>query len=87
MQKPINPVVYFEIPVTDLDRAMQFYAAVFGFDFEKMVIDHNEMALFPLAKDGSGITGALAKGKIENQSGDHLPCRHSGQFLLFCPGF
>ncbi len=59
-----NPVVYFEIPVTDLDRAIRFYTAVFGFTFEKTIIDHNEMALFPLSDALPGISGALAKGEI-----------------------
>ncbi|UUC44835.1 VOC family protein [Flavobacterium cerinum] len=59
-----NPVVYFEIPVTDLDRAIRFYTAVFDFNFEKTNIDHNEMALFPLSDTLPGISGGLAKGEI-----------------------
>lgn len=59
-----NPVVYFEIPVIDMDRAVKFYAAVFDFDFEKEIIDHNENALFPFSEGSQGITGALAKGEI-----------------------
>lgn len=34
-----NPVVYFEIPVADLERAEKFYTAVFNFTFEKEIID------------------------------------------------
>ncbi|OYQ36888.1 glyoxalase [Flavobacterium cyanobacteriorum] len=59
-----NPVIYFEIPVTDIKRAKQFYAAVFGFTFEDEVIDGNTMALFPFSKQKTGISGALAKGDI-----------------------
>lgn len=29
-----NPVIYFEIPVHDLNRAEKFYTAVFNFKFE-----------------------------------------------------
>ena len=57
-----NPVVYFEIPATDLDRAMRFYGAVFGFTFQRESIDGNDMALFPLAAEAAGASGALAKG-------------------------
>lgn len=57
-----NPVRYFEIPVSDMDRAMRFYASVFGADFERTQIDGNDMALFPFDAKASGITGALAKG-------------------------
>ncbi len=57
-------VVYFEIPVTDLDRAMRFYAAVFGVALRREVVDGNEMALFPEAKGELGVSGALAKGEV-----------------------
>lgn len=57
-----NPVCYFEIPVTDLERAIAFYANVFGYKFGRMEIDGNEMALFPASDEARGITGALAKG-------------------------
>jgi len=70
MTKSYNPVVYFEIPVTDVDRAIEFYKAVFNFEFEKDIIDNNEMALFPLKEDGSGISGALAKGEIYKPTKD-----------------
>ena len=63
MTKRSNPVVYFEIPVNDIDRAIKFYKAVFGFDFDKDQIDNNEMALFPFSEENSGISGALAKGE------------------------
>ncbi|AYZ38080.1 VOC family protein [Chryseobacterium indologenes] len=59
-----NPVVYFEIPVADLERAEKFYTAVFNFTFEKEIIDSYEMALFPFEEKNSGITGALAKGEV-----------------------
>lgn len=64
MKKTSNPVVYFEIPVTDMDRAVRFYSAVFNFEFRKDIIDHNEMALFPFIDEAGGISGALAKGEI-----------------------
>lgn len=58
-----NPVRYFEIPVTDMERAMRFYASVLRVDFERTAIDGNDMALFPFDAGASGITGALAKGE------------------------
>lgn len=59
----VNPVVYFEIPVTDIDRASAFYTAVFGMPLERQVIDGYAMALFP-AGEGGGATGALAMGDV-----------------------
>ncbi len=64
MDKTNNPVVYFEIPVTDMERALDFYRSVFGFAFEQQHIDGNEMALFPISEADHGISGALAKGEI-----------------------
>ncbi|MDX2243653.1 MAG: VOC family protein [Leptolyngbyaceae cyanobacterium bins.302] len=58
-----NPVGYFEIPVNDLDRAVSFYQHVFGHDFERAMVDGNEMAWFPIHENASGISGALAKGE------------------------
>ncbi len=65
-----NPVVYFEIPVKEIARAMQFYTSVFGFTFQREVIDKNDMALFPFTAGKSGISGALARGEIYNPSKD-----------------
>jgi predicted enzyme related to lactoylglutathione lyase len=58
----MNPVVYFEIPVSSLERACLFYAAVFKVSFEVREIDGNEMALFPYIEGQPGASGALARG-------------------------
>ncbi len=62
--KKTNPVVYFEIPVVDMDRAIRFYTNVFNFTFDTTIIDNNAMALFPFTEKETGISGALAKGEI-----------------------
>jgi uncharacterized protein len=55
-------VYYFEIPVNDLERAIFFYSAVFGCEFDRVDVDGNQMANFPSLEGGSGASGALAKG-------------------------
>lgn len=70
MIKKTNPVVYFEIPVNDIDRAINFYKSVFNFEFDKEQIDNNEMALFPFFAEKTGISGALAKGEIYKPTKD-----------------
>ncbi len=65
-----NPVVYFEIPVLEMNRAVKFYQTVFGFEFERKTIDNYEMALFPFKKEDSGITGSLAKGDVYKPTKD-----------------
>jgi hypothetical protein len=70
IQKKSNPVVYFEIPVIDIDRATKFYSTVFNFKFDTTIIDNNKMALFPFTEEKSDISGALAKGEIYKPTKD-----------------
>lgn len=58
----MNVASYFEIPVRDLERAMMFYGAVFGCEFERRIADGNDMAFFPYEADQPGASGALAQG-------------------------
>lgn len=59
----MNIAMHFEIPVTDMTRAIGFYSRVFGITFERAEIDGNEMALFPLSEGSEGCSGALARGE------------------------
>ena len=59
-----NPIVYVEIPVTDLERASRFYEEVFQFSLESTMVDGYSMALFPAAPGSSGASGALVKGDV-----------------------
>ncbi len=59
-----NPVSYFEIPVTDLDRAVEFYESVFEVQLERATVDGYDMALFPSDSDAAGASGALAQGDV-----------------------
>ena len=55
-------VGWFEIPVTDLDRAVAFYEDVLGTTLDRDVVDGHPMALFPAADGPGRVTGALAHG-------------------------
>ncbi|MCU0334075.1 MAG: VOC family protein [Chitinophagaceae bacterium] len=59
-----QPGAYFEIPVSDMPRAVRFYEVVFGYRFQPDTIDGHEMAIFQADTAGAGIGGALAKGSI-----------------------
>lgn len=62
MKKLNNAVSWFEIPVTDLERARAFYEAIFGFEMQVLNLANNlNMALFP-TEEGS-IGGALCQHK------------------------
>jgi len=59
-----NFVVHFEIPVLDLDRAMDFYSKVFETTLSREEIDGYQMAMFPVEDDGFGASGALVQGDV-----------------------
>ncbi len=62
---PMTPAMtYFEIPATDMDRAVRFYTSVFGVSLTREIVDGYDMALFPPTEDGWGASGALAKGDV-----------------------
>ncbi len=79
---PANAAVWFEIPVSDMERAKAFYSAVTGFSLTDNNEGPNPMAIFPTAgtqavaghlypgkpaADGSGNTVHLAiSGKLED---------------------
>ncbi|MBI4173466.1 MAG: VOC family protein [Candidatus Aenigmarchaeota archaeon] len=54
-----NPVGWFEIPVSDMERAIKFYAAVFGHKLERHTLPALDMAWFPMHPDGMGAMGSL----------------------------
>lgn len=66
----INPVVHFEIPVTDMGRAIAFYEGVFGYQLSRQNVDGYDMAFFPRADGAAGASGALAKGDVYRPSHD-----------------
>ena len=60
-----NPIVWFEIYVQDMDRAVKFYEAVLGVQLEKLdtPAPDIEMMAFPMQMGLPGAAGALAKMK------------------------
>jgi predicted enzyme related to lactoylglutathione lyase len=72
----MNPVVYFEIPVLDLDRACDFYSNVFETELTQEVVDGYQMAFFETSDDSFGASGALVVGDV------YVPS-HQGCFLYF----
>jgi hypothetical protein len=54
-----NAVGWFEIPVTDMERAMAFYQAVFEYPLERNQMQEVDMAWFPMNFEAGGAAGAL----------------------------
>lgn len=56
-----NVLNWIEIPVTDINRAVKFYAQVIGGEFQQMEMMGYKMAFFPM--EGEGVGGALVEGE------------------------
>jgi uncharacterized protein len=76
MAENTNPVNWFEIPVSDLDRAMKFYETVFGINMQTEEMGPVKMAFFPMLQNSPGFTGSLVKGDTYKPS-------HSGTLVYF----
>ena len=59
----MNPVNWFEIPVTDMSRAVNFYSKVFNVELMPMEMPWMKMASFPMVQDAPNSTGALVQGE------------------------
>ena len=72
----MNPVNWFEIPVTDMDRAKSFYEHALDIEVTIHEIGPNLMGWFPMQPDASGATGTLLKG-------DGYVPSHQGSVVYF----
>ncbi|GIL01517.1 MAG: glyoxalase [Alphaproteobacteria bacterium] len=60
---PVNAAVWFEIPVTDMDRAKAFYAQVLMTELRDDNTGPNPMAVFAYGGDDHGVSGHLYPGR------------------------
>ncbi len=60
---PANSIVWFELPVSDLDKGMAFYGAITGAVIVREQMGPNEMAVFKPADIEKGVAGHLYQGK------------------------
>jgi uncharacterized protein len=59
MQPNHNVVGWFEIPVTNMDRAIAFYEAVMGYKLDRQQMGPVDMAWFPYVEKSEGAGGSL----------------------------
>ena len=72
-----NVVGWFEIPVTNMDRAINFYESVFNLQLSRNLIGPLEMAWFPEIENGIGSSGSLVFNK------DHYKPSLEGILIYF----
>ena len=54
-----NPIVWFELPALDLERAKAFYDSAFDVDIRIMDLGELRFGFFPMREGGVNATGAL----------------------------
>jgi len=57
----VNPVGWFDISVSSLDRAKKFYETVFNIQLTDFHIEWGKQSAFPAAFGGQNTTGALVE--------------------------
>ena len=76
MDSNANSLNWFEIPVTDMNRAKKFYEAVFGIQMHQMDMMGMTMAMFPQEDMNGKVSGALV------QSNQHKPSMDGAKVYL-----
>ncbi len=67
MNAGTNALNWFDIPVTDLNRAKKFYETIFDMEMETRKTDEEEMAFFPrLPNTIMGLSGILSGCLVKN---------------------
>ena len=66
-------VEWFEIPVTKMDRAKEFYETVFQLDIDIHDLDGFIMGWFPSSETKTGATGSLVQHEMYIPSETHGP--------------
>jgi hypothetical protein len=77
-----NQIVWCDIPVTDLDRAIRFYSAVLGAPIKKEQHEGMSFATLPHA-DEHGVGGCLSAGCEDSKS---EPSQHGPLLYFNCQG-
>lgn len=69
--KNINPVGWFDIHVSDLERAKKFYETVFNIKLVDLPIEWGKQSAFPFDEGGLNITGALVEKEDRSTTGNN----------------
>lgn len=73
-----NTINWFEISVSDINRAKKFYETVFGIEMYVQEMMGMQMAFFP-AENGNGkLSGALVQGDMYKPSTDGVKVYFNG---------
>jgi predicted enzyme related to lactoylglutathione lyase len=71
-----DTISWFEIPATDLNRAQQFYEALFGLSMTPLETPALKMRMFPIDDMRTGVGGAIV-----DSGGFHTPSATAGPLI------
>ena len=74
----MNPVGWFEIPVSDIRRATKFYEKMLNVELSNQDSEDFKMSMFPMKEDDAGASGALVEGK------NYEPSKSGSRVYLSC---
>lgn len=72
----INAISWFEIGVTDLERATKFYESILGDELIPLELEDAKMRMFPITDMENGVGGALIYS-----GGYHKPSATDGPLI------
>jgi uncharacterized protein len=74
MEFTTNAINWFEIPVTDFERAKLFYSSIFDFEMPEMMMDTTRMGFLLYDQENGGVGGAIVHGEgcIPNENGARI---------------
>lgn len=73
MEMVNNALSWFEIPVSDFERAKTFYQKIFDYEMPEMNMEGVRMGIFLHDRDNGGIGGAICSGQGYTPSGQNGP--------------
>lgn len=71
-----NAISWFEIPVSDFDRARLFYSTIYDYEMPVMDMGPVKMGILLHHRDNGGIGGAIVKGEM------HTPSKEGARIYL-----
>lgn len=69
--KNLNPVCWFDIHVSNLEKAKRFYETVLGVQLTNLPPEWGKQATFPFEEQGPNATGALVESENLHSDGNN----------------
>ncbi|HET6990625.1 MAG TPA: VOC family protein [Bacteroidia bacterium] len=70
MDAKVNTLNWFEIPVSDFERAKKFYETIFDIKMQKMDFGGFTMGMFPSERGNGKLSGAIVHGEYYKPSAE-----------------